>query len=286
MIKALLRDGRSSRYWRVVWANTSGAVAAGATVGGLYDVLFPDQLPQLGWLLGGSVLLAAVGFGLFRARPRPIAHSFSSPNVTIRIVRGDLFDEPGHLAINMNDTFDTAVDSGVIAATSTQAQFLSRIYGGDVDRLDGDLADALRSHPAKEVVQKAGKTARYELGTVATLGTSVRRFYCMALTRMDDRNVARGSIDGVWTTLTNLWSAASESTNGEALAMAVIGAGQSRLSQTLAPGDAIRLQALSFWLACRRERVCGELRIVMWPTDYDQLDHREIQSFLASLGKS
>jgi len=43
---------------------------------------------------------------------------------------------------------------------------------------------------------------------------------------------------------------------------------------------------LSFMFACRKEKVCDELAIVIRPQDYERLDRLEIQSFLTSLKPS
>ncbi len=229
------------------------------------------------------MLALAVGVGVYRAWPQPVEAQFTSPNVGIRVVEGDLFDRQEHLVIGMNDTFDTA--PGVIAATSVQGQFLNRIYGGDAARLDKDLEAALVG-ATHGCIRKEGKTRKYPVGTVASLGGPSRRFFCVAYSSMNARNEARASMAGVTASLSELWKAVCQHANGGTVAMPAIGGGQSRLSQSLSPADAIRLQVLSFWLACREERICDGLTIVMPREAYDRLDRREIQAFLTNLGSS
>jgi hypothetical protein len=276
-------DFATRRFWQVLAASAFTAIGAVAMPAGLFDVLFPDRLPRLGWPTALGVLALALGVGICRAWPRAVEAQFASPNVTIRIVEGDLFDRQEHLVIGMNDTFDTA--PGVIAATSVQAQFLDRIYGGDAARLDEDLEAALAGTTHSRI-GKAGKTKQYPVGTVAVLGGSSCRFFCVAYSSMNDRNEARASIAGVTASLNELWRVVCQYANGGTVAMPVIGGGQSRLSQSLSPADAIRLQVLSFWLACREERICGGLTIVMPRGAYDRLGRREIQAFLSNLGSS
>lgn len=88
----------------------------------------------------------------------------------------------------------------------------------------------------------------------------------------NEANEAHANVDGVVESLSTFWKAVCRHANGEPVAMPVIGMGQSRLSQSLSPSDAIRLQVLSFWLASREERRCRELRIVVLPAVYDALD--------------
>lgn len=283
MIAPRRSDFAGRRFWRLFTVSAFAAVGAVAMSAGLIDVLFPDVLPKLAWPTALGVFALALWVGAWRAWPRPLQAQFASPNVTIRVVEGDLFDRPEHLVIGMNDTFDTA--PGVIAVTSVQAQFLDRIYGGDTARLDEDLTHALAGAP-HDRIGKEGKTKQYAVGTVASLGGPSRRFFCVAYSSMNDRNEARASFAGVTSSLNELWMAVCQHGNGGTVAMPVIGGGQSRLSQSLSPADAIRLQVLSFWLTCREERVCAGLTIVMPRDAYDQLGRREIQAFLTNLGQS
>jgi hypothetical protein len=276
-------DFAGRRFWQALVASAFTAIGAVAMPAGLFDVLFPDRLPRLGWPTALGVLALALGVGVGRAWPRSVEAQFASPNVTIRIVEGDLLDRQEHLVIGMNDTFDTA--PGVIAATSVQAQFLDRIYGGDAARLDEDLEAALAGATHSRI-GKEGKTKQHPVGTVASLGGPSRLFFCVAYSSMNDRNEARASIAGVTASLNELWKAVCQHANGGTVAMPVIGGGQSRLSQSLSPADAIRLQVLSFWLACREERFCEGLTVVMPREAYDRLDRREIQAFLTNLGPS
>jgi hypothetical protein len=103
---------------------------------------------------------------------------------------------------------------------------------------------------------------------------------------MNERNEARGTVDGLWRSLTNLWIEVRAHTNGEPVAIPVIGGGQSRLSQILPAQDSVRFIALSFMLASRHERVCDRLDIVVRKQDVEVLDMPELQAFLTSLHES
>ncbi|MCW2599573.1 MAG: hypothetical protein JWM02_1402 [Frankiales bacterium] len=284
MTEVRLSDFAGRRFWRSFANSALACIGLLAMAGGLWDVLFPDTLPKVGTPAAVTVLLAGLAYGLISNRPQPVERTYDSPAVKIRVVAGDLFDAQAHLVVGMSDTFDTATD--IIAANSIQAQFLRRFYGGDVDRLDRDLAEALQGVRTSHAAAKAGKTMRYPLGTVATLGGPERRFFLVAYSGMNDRNEARASVDGVWESLGSVWTTACAHGNGGPLAMAVIGGGQSRLSQSLSTADAIRLQVMSFWLRSREERFSDELMIVVARDKYDELDRREIQAFLDNLRPS
>lgn len=261
------------------------AVGLAAVPFGLYDVLYPDEAAKIGTPAAVVIVIGAVLYGLFRAWPRVVQASYASPNTKITIAPGDLLKDDAHLVIGMSDTFDTR--PGVIAPSSLQAQFLAELLAGDVARFDQEIEGSLQAEDVAAIgtVKKAGKTARYPLGTVATLQEGSRRFFCVAYSELNEANEAHASVDGVIESLSALWRAVCRHANGEPVAMPVIGRGQSRLSQVLSPADAIKLQAMSFWLASREERRCDELRIVVQPDVYDTLDRGSLQDFLNGLGK-
>lgn len=279
------KDVRTGRFWRHFLVHTFSAVGFFAVILGLFDVLFPGVIPHgRGWL-ATCVVLISIAYGSYRAWPRPIEEIYSSPNTRIKLIKGDLFDQPGHLVIGMCSTFDTSTPH-IIAKNSIQSQLLDRIYGGDIRELDRQLTAALRSIKPVGTIEKSGKKTKYPIGTVATLREHTKRFFCVAYTEMNTKNEARGTMDGIWRSLDNLWREISVQANGGKVSIPVIGGGQSRLSQILPAQDSIRFTALSFMLASRREKVCDELAIVVQPAVFEKLDRLEIQSFLRSLRPS
>lgn len=249
MTEPRLSDFTTRRFWLAFGGRALATVGLIAALAGLYDVLFPDQLPRVKAQALTLTAAAALIAGIVRAWPRPVRENFLSPNVTIRILPGDLLDHPCHLVIGMTTTFDTA--PGVIASTSLQAQLLAKFFDGDTARLDRELDQVLAPITPDGSVDKLGKTTTYPMGTVAVLDGNGRRFFCLAYSRLDGRNVAEAAIADIITGLASLWDAVCAHGNGKAVAMPVIGGGQSRLSHTLGPAEAMRLQVLSFWLASR-----------------------------------
>ena len=217
--------------------------------------------------------------------PRPITQDYNSPKTRISVVKGDLLDEDHHLVIGACDTFDTEPPN-IIAKTSLQNQALTRLFGGDLKRLDLLIADALGAKLSTGSIVKPGKQVRYGIGCIATVTDRGRLIFFLAYTEMDDKNVSTGTPDGVWKSLLALWAEVSARGNGMPVSIPVIGGGQARLSSVLPAQDSIRFIALSFVLASRNQKVCDELRIVVAPNQYKKLDRLELQSFLASLRAS
>lgn len=285
MASATIKDLRTRRFVTRFVKESLVAFGAFAAAAGLVAALFPDALKDRGTFWVIFVVAVSVGFGLVRSWPRPIERTYAKPNTAIRLVRGNLFDEPGHIVVGACDTFDTQVPN-VISPHSVQGQALEHFYGGDLARLDQDINEALAGKAPVGRVQKVGKTERYPIGTVAAVPNGPRRVLFLAYTEMNDRNEARGTSDGIWRSMLSLWEGVSLYCNGEPVAIPVLGGGQARISQILPAQDSIRFIAFSFMLASRRERVCDELRIVVRPSDYEKLNRLELQAFLDSLEMS
>ncbi|MFV3114777.1 MULTISPECIES: macro domain-containing protein [Gordonia] len=203
----------------------------------------------------------------------------------IEIVKGDLFVQDCNIVVGTCDTFDTLAPN-IIAKSSIQGQALERLYGGDLQKLDLDLASALQGSAVRGSIQKPGKTDKYGVGAVATLRHGSHRLYFLAYSEMDTNNEAQSTPDAIWRSLASLWDEVSRTANGTPVAIPVIGGGQSRLSQVIPAQDSIRFIVMSFVFASRTQKVCDELRIVVRPNDFDRLDRLELQAFLSSLRPS
>lgn len=278
-------DVRNWRFWRRFLTSFFAAVGAIVVFLEVLSFAFPGELNLRGLGLVMATAVISSIYGFVRAWPTPVDQTYSLPNTRIRVIEGDLFEQDVHLVIGACDTFDTSVPA-IIAKESIQGQALYRLFGGDVGELDKQLAEALTGKQVLSTIDKPGKRDKYGVGTIATIKQSGRRLFVVAYTEMNVHNEAQGTVDGMWKSLQELWDEASREGNGGAIAVPVLGGGQSRMSQVMPAQDSIRLIALSFMFASRTRRISDELRIVVRKGDYDQLDRLELQAFLSSLRPS
>ena len=278
---------QSRRFFAKAAGRSLAVLGSVSVVAGVVDVFLPEVLGQYGWALWPALALSC-GVGTWLAWPQPIEFSYRSPQTTVRIIPGDLFDDSAaseHLVVGVSTSFDTR--SPIIAPASLQGQFLLRIYRNDADRLDSDLAEALE--PFKDVAEpiegkQNGNLLGYPVGTTAVLQSPSRTAFMLAYTQMGADDHVSSDVDMVWESLTSLWNRVRVRGNATVVRMGVIGGGLANLSSTLPAMDAIRFQVLSFMLASRRERVSDGLTIVVWPSQYQELDHAVLHDFLKSLG--
>lgn len=271
------------RQYRVAGARFLAALGVSAIPIGILAPLAPKWWEGKWWLVLGVVLLA-VGWGLLTLRPKNPLQVYKDSNVTVRMVFGDLFNQDASVMVGMTRTFDT--EPGIIANNSLQAAFLRTIYGGSVPQLDQALAAELSKVAPEDTISKAGKTAVYPMGTVATIrAPSGICYYCVAYTTMDTTNRAQGTIRGLLDSLDQTWDAVDSSSNGQPICVPLIGEGQSRITE-LTPELALRLIVCSFLLRTRRSRFASELRIVIQATERHKINTFEFQAFLTSLVSS
>lgn len=282
---AIFQDLRTWRFWRHFLTRSFACLGGLSTVLQTSNVINPTVTVFQGMPFLCSILAVSLIGGLIWSWPRPITQDYSAPKTKITIVKGNMLDERGHLVIGTNDTFDTETPN-IISQYSLQGQALQILYGGDLKDFDAQLTAALIGKPTVGTISKAGKQARYGVGAIATVKHAARLIFFLAYCEMDAHNTAHSTPDKVWKSLLSLWDEVSKKGNGGTVSIPVIGGGQARLSNILPAQDAIRFTLLSFMFASRREKVCDELRIVVRPEDYKQLDRLELQSFLSSLGAS
>ncbi|GAA0969573.1 hypothetical protein GCM10009555_016940 [Acrocarpospora macrocephala] len=251
-----------------------------AAVAGILDAFFPDVFEPRGWAYLGIVFAVSVLWATFDAWPlEKYTRNFSELNTTITIEIGDLFEQPGHLVIGMTDTFDTALPR-IITERSIQGQLLMREYGGKVTKLDREIARTLKDvQPIKvETVQNKpdGKRKRYSIGTVISLGSVHRYYYCCAYSYMSNALVAQATPESLWTGLFNVWQAVRDSSQQATVSMPLVGSGLAKLSNQLCRKDILRLILLSFVAASRERVVTKHLKIIIHPDDVRDISMMEL----------
>jgi hypothetical protein len=212
---------------------------------------------------------------------------FKNPTMAVRVVVGDLFDQPGQLMVGFTTTFDTdTTDDLVISESAVQGQLLHRFYDGDREQLDEDLEHALRQHHPIAVESPAdkrlGKLTRYQLGTVAVLSRMNRRIFCCAYSEMGNDLVARSTVDQLWASLGLLWSAVAEYGKLAPLTMPIVGSDLARIDP-LDRENLLKLILMSFVARSRERLFCKELRIVVHPKDFGEINLTQVAAYLRRL---
>ncbi|WP_407778159.1 macro domain-containing protein [Actinophytocola sp.] len=252
----------------------------------LYAALWPkNSINQTATVV--VIICLIVTVATYRAWPRrSVRREFDLPDISVVVKVSDLFDQTGNLVIGFSDTFDTDTTSGkIISPESVQGQFLQRIYDGDRDRLDREIEQALmgvQKVGEEQPSTKAGKRRRYPIGTVATLGSPGRRYFCVAYSYLQNNLIARSSVNDLWEALNHVWDAARQFGQRKTLVVPVIGSELARIS-SLDRDSLLKMMILSFVANSRQQDVCKELVVVVHRKDYEKIDMLEVRAFLHTL---
>lgn len=246
--------------------------------------LFLPNLLDWGWWGYGGLVLVSLIYGIMTNFPaRSMSRPLSSPDSIVEIKVGNLFEQPEHLVIGLNDVFDTELGE-IIKSTSVQGQFLDQVYKGDRGRLDEDIDKALaligasgRTDPGKT----RGKTERYPIGTTPVLGAEGRRYFLSAYGRMGNDLRVKSTVDDIWVSLGCLWEQVRLRGHGCGVSIPIIG---SELARTNLPRMTLtKLIIMSFIVASKREYIAPRLTVVIYPSDIDKVDLPALEEFLESV---
>ncbi|MCG8918592.1 DUF6430 domain-containing protein [Actinokineospora sp. PR83] len=263
------------------------ALATFGVIGGslqVYDILTPNANYQPA-LMVLALGVTPVAVGLHRAWPRlSLVRHLERPNVSIQVLVGDLFEQKTHIVVGFTDTFDTDIsDARIIHPNSIQAQFQRKFYPNTCD-LDEELNNTLlwtrsESYATNKIL---GKSERFPIGTTVALQKDNRIILCVAYARMDDRMVARASVDEIWHSLAKLWDSIDIHARREPVSMAIIGSQLAKVD-SLDRASLIRLITLSFVARSRSSPVTNQLNIIIHPSDIEEVDMLELSAFLATV---
>ncbi|MBO4164761.1 MULTISPECIES: macro domain-containing protein [Micromonospora] len=278
---------RTRRGLRTLLAHFLAAVGLVSAVVQFLGQMFFNQAFPAPVAVTAVTLFCCFAWAVAQAYPRSrIEREFSTPDTTVRVEVGDLFEQETHLVVGFTDTFDTAVgDDRIISGAAVQGQLLHRRYGDDQRRLDQELAAALRRAApiaTEPPGSKPGKRKRYPIGTVAVAGRPGQQIFAVAYSRLGNDLVPRSSVDDMWVSLNRLWDAVYERAERRPLAMPIIGSGLARIDQ-LDRESLLKLILISFLARSRKTPICRELRIIVHPDDLHSVNLLEVRAFLRAL---
>jgi hypothetical protein len=221
--------------------------------------------PGYAVLVGGSIFL-----GLIHNRKRSeVRFRIPATNTTVHVKFGDLFSEQGVKVIPVNEYFDSHLGDHV-AERSVHGQFIRRFMGGFADQFDRLVQSALTNSKSEEVTRHSGKPRKFELGTTAVIPVNHERFLLTATACTNVETLkASCSVPDLWRSLEGIWDKARVAANGEPVVLPLIGSGQGGVP--LAPQELLRFIVLSAVSASRKERITGEIRIVLMPALFNEI---------------
>lgn len=217
-------------------------------------------------LVGSSILIACVRAYQCRMIKFKVGHS----NTTITVCFGDIFGRAGHLAIPVNEYFDSKLGLPV-SPNSLHGIVIDKFFGGHPASFDQLVAADLINAQSQHVPRTGGKSSRYAIGTTASVRTNSHQFLLFALCTTDIMTFkASASLSDLVCALEGLCAKARVVLGGEKLIVPLVGSGLSGIG--LPANQLLQLILLVLVNETKKNQVALEIEIVIHPDRFDEVN--------------
>lgn len=236
----------------------------------------PDiKLQGIGFYLG--LLCFGVLFACIRAyQHRSITFKIGHSNTKITVSFGDLFERDGHLAIPVNEFFDSEIGLPV-SPKSLHGIVINKFFGGHPTSFDQLIATDLAKTPGENIQRVGGKTRKYPIGTTAALKTNSHRFLFFALCTTDLTTFkASATVPELVRALEGLCAKARVVLGGEKLIVPLVGSGLSGIG--LPANQLLQLILLVLVNETKKNQVTLDIEVVIHSDRFDEVDLHLIEN--------
>jgi len=203
LIRSFLQAFFSGNYWRYTFLTSDTLNFCLSRIGAIWLILtvsrfflnIPDEQVKTHWEWFVFIIMF---WTLWERRPLvSVSERLAGRDIELEIKIGDLLKEDGAKVISINTTFDTDIDTEIIAKDSLQGQFTRKFYSSFQD-FDIDLEQQLINENYEEITsKKRGKKKRYPIGTVVQVKPNNQLFYLVAIADLNDQGVAQSSFENI-----------------------------------------------------------------------------------------
>lgn len=224
-----------------------------------------------GPLYYGGLVVVSLAAALTRAYPpSSIDFKVKNSNTKVTVSFGDVFERDGHIAIPVNEYFDSELGLPV-SNKSLHGMVIEKHFGGHAASFDQLVAGELKDIPYSQVQRNGGKPNQYPIGTSASVQTSSHKFILFALCKTDIANFkASSSISHLVQALECLCTKARVVLGGHRLIVPLAGSGLSGIG--LPANQLLQLILLVLVNETKKNQFALELDVVVHPDRYDEID--------------
>ena len=156
--------------------------------------------------------------------------SIDVDSTTVVVKAGNLFEEPGLIAIAFNEYFDTTVDNKIISERSLNGIFIKDVLGiTNTSDLDSFIEDNIGESQKLDVVERpVGKAQKYVLGTACLYSD---RYILTAFAKFNERNEAHLTMPEYLEFLINFWDEVNSIYAARSVSVPIFGSGITRIKE-------------------------------------------------------
>jgi hypothetical protein len=208
---------------------------------------------------------------------RSISFKIGHSNTKVTVLFGDLFDRDGHLAIPVNEFFDSELGLPV-SPKSLHGVVINNFFGGHPASFDQLITADLVNTSGKDIQRAGGKTRQYPIGTTASIKTNSHRFLLFALCTTDLATFkASATVPDLVRALEGLCARARVVLGGERLIVPLVGSGVSGMG--LPANQLLQLILLVLVNETKKNQVALDIEVVIHADRFDEIDLHLIENF-------
>ena len=205
-----------------------------------------------------------------------ISFKIGHSNTKVTVLFGDMFERDGHVAIPVNEFFDSELGIPV-SAKSLHGIVLNRFFGGHSASFDQLVSADLASFPAQDIQRVGGKSRRYPIGTTASIKTNSHKLLLFALCNTDLATFkASASVPELVRALEGLCARARVVLGGERLIVPLVGTGLSGVG--LPANQILQLILLVLVNETKKNQVALDIEVVIHTDRFDEVDLLLVES--------
>ena len=216
--------------------------------------------------------------------PSKISLRWDALQLSVVIKAGDLFAEEDNIAVTSDDFFLTQSPK-LVNPRSLIGQLVERCYNQQAVALDADIEQGLTRFSEVSLEQSGPehKNKRYPIGTTPVIRRGNRYIFVTALCRVDlESNHGRATADDVWLALRGLWKTISQNPSGKAVAIPLIGTGQT--GSGLSHSAVLNITLASLLTAARQSPIHDPIHIIVPTQSLAEIDLRSIHEAWINAG--
>lgn len=267
------------RRWRL--ALTQAFALAGA-VWLVTEILTGSITAADDWLTANGAaylcfvfVTSAACFLAYSYEPRNVVFRVPTTDSHIKIEFGNIFDDESSWLIGVNEYFDGRLGQ-VISKSSVHGQFITKVFDADENRFRTAVESALHDKAYEKFERIDLPNKAYAIGTCALIPNGRHKAFLVAMSQTDlNTHKAKSDVPMLWQAMEGGLTAIHHHGNGAPLSMPLIGNGLSNIN--IEPQHLLRLIVLKLVDFGRKVGLPKEVKIILPPSSFEQLDIREIK---------
>lgn len=218
-----------------------------------------------------AFILVSLLIGIFIVyQPRRISIKINSSDTILNVYYGDLFKQNGHMAISVNEFFDSKIGLPVSPKT-LHGIVINEYFGGHPEAFDRAISEQLKNDSSTYIERDLGKKEKFPIGTTASISANNHNFLLFALCHTNiQTHKASANLSLMLDALAGLFDKARSVSGGDPIVLPLIGSGISGVG--LPPTQLLQFIILAIIDETKKNQICKQIDLVLHEDRFNEVD--------------